>query len=185
MLTSQLEAIIAVNGMPEDRFERTEPTYSDTTTVSLSFGWFTPVYTRTLSDCVYGNPIGCIDRILLNRLEANVDYAARLFDEYAIGASGVSVRGVPWSVREYLYYADLLRIRNNITRIRNIGYIYPGTPKAPVINANGFPTYDAINAWEKCLLDMRNVLLDVKRINNRALGTFTLGTDYALQLLRR
>lgn len=185
MLTSQLEAIIAVNGMPEDQFERAEPIIPGNGTVSLSFGWFTPIYTRTLDDCVYGNPIGCIDIVLLNRLEANTDYLSRLCLEYHVLVDPQEPKDEVWQRTMYVYYADLLRIRNNITRLRNSGYIESSTPKAPLIAANGYPTYADINAWEKCLYDIRTLIKGSQTNLQRPLGTFSMSTKYWSQFIRR
>lgn len=185
MLTTQLEQIIAINGSPEERFERTEIVIPGGSTVSLSFGWWTPVYTRVRADCVYGNPIGCIDQVLLNRLEANVDFVSRLCEEYHIKFTGTTVKDATWTRVQYVYYNDLKRIRDNIKSLRDTGFIESSTPDVQLISANAFPNYLQINEWEKCLLDIRLLIAGSQTNLRRPLGTFSLSSSFGHQVIRR
>lgn len=190
MLPAQFEQIVVINGNPEERFSRTEIIISDVrkeppTTKELIFGWWRPIYNRTIANCAYGDPIGCIDQVLLNRLEANVDFLARLCEEYFIGVGAITIQDFAWKRNMYVYYADLERIRNNITALRATGYVESDTPTAPLISANGFPTFEEINNWEKCLFDIRALIAGAQNNLRRPLGTFSLSTNFGYQVIRR
>lgn len=190
MLPELLNKIIAINGAPEERFERTdvitnkgrrtEPTY-----LKLAFGWFQPIYWRTAADCVYGNPIGCIDSILLNRLEANIDFLTRVLDERNIYHHVTAITDTVWERKRYVAYDDLSRISTDITNLRISGYIESNTPIAPLISSGGFPNYRQINDWEKCLYDIRLLVRGADENLNRPLGTFSLSSTAGPQFIRR
>lgn len=190
MLPAQFEQIVVINGNPEERFSRTEVIISEVrkeppTTKELIFGWWRPIYNRTLANCVYGDPIGCIDQVLLNRLEANVDFLARLCEEYFIGVGETIIKDAAWRRNMYVYYNDLKRISDNINTLRSTGYIEADTPIAPLISADGFPTYIEINNWEKCLFDIRTLIAGAQNNLRRPLGTFSLSTNFGYQVIRR
>lgn len=184
MLTSKYLQVVEILGQPLEKFTRT--VLDDTQAyVECTFAWWAPVFTRTMDNCVYGDPIGCIDSVLLNRLEANTDYVARRLYEANITQGTRHTTDAVWQRHMYLFYADTLRIRDNIEAVRASGIINPDTPILDVLLADGTPLYTVINEWEKCLFDIK-VLLDGREENmQRRLGTFSLGTSFGLQLVRR
>lgn len=185
MLTSKYNNVVSILGPPDASFTRTETAVPSGAVTNMTFAWWMPVTNRTLNNCVYGDPIGCIDRVLMNRLEANADYVSRLFTEALIQCGTLSEVSTVWDRSMYVYYADLARIRNNIATLRATGIFEIDTPTPVLINANDFPTFDIINGWEKCLLDIKNLLDGMSTNLVRRLGTFTLSTTYGHQVIRR
>lgn len=185
MLTTKYVQVVDILGEPADKFERDEWDVAAAHNVSYTFAWWQPVFTRKLENCVYGDPIGCIDQVLLNRLESNTDYIARRLYEVNIKQGNRQPVDTVWQRQMYLFYADTLRIRKNIMAVRNSGIIDPSTPAPEILQSGGMPLYTVINDWEKCLFDIKQ-LLDGGEMNLiRRLGTFALSTNFYHQLIRR
>ena len=72
--------------------------------------WITPVFDRTLEDCVYGNPKGSLTVEVLQRIENNVLFIKQLFDELGISYNRDIQVKLDWHREEYLRISELRRI---------------------------------------------------------------------------
>lgn len=185
MLTSKYAQVVQILGEPTEKFERVEWDVATAQNVSYTFAWWKPVFNRTLANCVYGDPIGSIDQVFMNRIEANTDFISRLFYETCTYHDIMQFVDTVWTRELYLFYDDLLRIKSNIAALRASGYFNPDTPIPKEIAANGFPGYALINDWEKCLFDIYQLLKGGETNLVRRLGTFSLSESYYMQLIRR
>lgn len=158
MTENKYTAVVAILGQPAVTLFG-QPPYATTSDI---FAWWTPVIDRTLADCVYGNPKGCIDQVLLNRLEANTEYIKYKLDILNFISDRISKSGVVWIRNLYIKYSDIERIRSNIEKLRNSGIIFDGTPIPQKILGCECPGYELINEWECILYDI-NVMLDAVR----------------------
>lgn len=146
------------------------------------FAWWTPVTDRVLDDCVYGNSKGCIDSVLLNRLEADTDYIKYLLDEHHLKVSELQAVDTVWHRKLYLLYGEMERIRSNIETIRSSGIIETSTPIPQEVKGCDKPGYAIINEWERILYDMHSILIGIT-MGRRPLGTFNCGFAYTEQKL--
>lgn len=146
--------------------------------------WLTPVTDRKATDCVYGNPKGCISAEFLNRIETNVTFIVDYFESLHIAHSAVDAEIDKWSRMLYLKISEFNRIQQNIINLRTAGIIRPSTPTIVKSNAEEIPTYVLLNSMEQILFDIK-LLLDSVAYSERKLGTFTLGNNKLLQLIRR
>lgn len=185
MLTSKYQQVVSILGEPLEKFERTEWDVATAQMLSYTFAWWKPVFTRTLANCVYGDPIGSIDQVFMNRIEANTDFIDRLFLENVIYRQNASFVDTVWNRRMYVFFADLARIESNIESLRASGYFTPDTPIPKEIPANGFPGFSLINDWEKCLFDIYQLFKGGESNLVRRLGTFSLSENYFQQVIRR
>ena len=185
MLTSKYAQVVQILGAPAEKFERTEWDPEAGEYASYTFAWWKPVYNRTLANCVYGDPIGSIDQVFMNRIEADTEYLDRLLYEACIPHGAVDGVDLVWTRELYLFYDDLYRIKTNIAALRASGYFTPDTPIPKEVAANGYPGYALINDWEKCLFDIYQLLKGGGENLVRRLGTFSLGDNYYLQVFRR
>lgn len=146
------------------------------------FAWWTPVTDRVLDDCVYGNSKGCIDSVLLNRLEADTDYIKYLLDEHHLKVSELSTVDTVWHRKLYLLYGEMERIRSNIETIRSSSIIETSTPIPQEVKGCDKPGYAIINEWERIMYDMHSILIGIT-MGRRPLGTFNCGFAYTEQKL--
>ena len=146
------------------------------------FAWWTPVTDRVAADCIYGNSKGCIDSVLLNRLEADTEYITYLLDEHHLKVSELSTVDTVWHRKLYLLYGEMERIRSNIETIRNSGIIETSTPIPQEVKGCDKPGYVVINEWERILYDMYSILIGIT-MGRRPLGTFNCGFAYTEQKL--
>lgn len=154
MTENKYTAVVAILGKPDATLFG-QPPYAATSDI---FAWWTPVIDRTLSDCVYGNHKGCIDQVLLNRLEANTEYIKYKLDTLNFVSSRINKSSIVWLRNLYVKYSDIERIRSNIEKLRNSGIIFDGTPIPQKILGCERPGYELINEWERVLYDI-NVML--------------------------
>ena len=183
MRQTLFEHIVQVNGEPAKKV--VVPAVIDGEAVQLYYVWYTPVTDRVNTDCVYGNPKGCIDQVLLNRLEANTDfvqYLLQLLGQWHIPAT---ISEVAWQRQMYLYYEDVSRIQDNIAGLRASGVVSAGTPETVILEDSSLPTFEDINNWEECLLQLHNMLTATANLPQRRLNAFSLGESYLMQVLRR
>ena len=183
MRQTLFEHIVQVNGEPVKKV--VVPAVVDGEAVQLYYAWYTPVTDRVNTDCVYGNPKGCIDQVLLNRLEANTDfvqYLLQLLGQWHIPAT---ISEVAWQRQMYLYYEDVSRIQGNIAGLRASGVVSAGTPETVILEDSSLPTFEDINNWEECLLRLHNMLIATAKLPQRRLNAFSLGESYWMQVLRR
>ena len=185
MLTSKYAQVVQILGEPAEKFERVEWDVAAAQNISYTFAWWKPVFNRTLANCVYGDPIGSIDQVFMNRIESNTDFISRLLREALIKYGDTQFIDTIWTRELYLFYDDLLRIKDNIAALRASGYFNPDTPIPKEIAANGYPGYALINDWEKCLFDIYQLLKGGETNLVRRLGTFSLSESYYAQLIRR
>ena len=178
MTEDKYAAVVDLLG-PPDAVLSGQPPYAATTDV---FAWWTPVIDRTAADCVYGNPKGCIDQVLLNRLEANTEYIKYLLDVHHLKAGALSTVDTVWHRKLYVLYESMERIRSNIVTIRQSNIIEASTPEPTYLAAGSLPTYNAINDWERVLFDMYAILTGIS-LSSRPLGTFDCGMQYTAQQL--
>lgn len=178
MTEDKYAAVVDLLG-PPDAVLSGQPPYAATTDV---FAWWTPVIDRTAADCVYGNPKGCIDQVLLNRLESNTEYIKYLLDVHHLKAGALSIVDTVWHRKLYLLYGEMERIRSNIETIRSSGIIETSTPIPQEVKGCDKPGYVVINEWERILYDMRCILIGVTTAR-RPLGTFNCGFAYTEQKL--
>lgn len=175
MTSDKYIEVVSVLGQPDKQF-----TWTDELGVAHYCGWWTPIFHRTLANCVYADPIGCVDKILLNRLEADTDYLDILLRKQGYFCEGTSQVAFVWQREMYIYYADLLRIKDNIKKLRDLGFYDYTTTQPTEVAAEGVPTFEQINNWERCLYDTLATLTAVNEWP-RVLGTFKAGNDYQLQ----
>lgn len=183
MRQTLFEHIVQVNGEPAKKV--VVPAVIDGEVVQLYYVWYTPVTDRVNTDCVYGNPKGCIDQVLLNRLEANTDFVQYLLQLLGQWHVPATISEVAWQRQMYLYYEDVSRIQNNIAGLRASGVVSAGTPETVILEDVSLPTFEDINNWEECLLQLHNMLTATTNLPQRRLNAFSLGESYLMQVLRR
>ena len=176
MTSDKLSNVISVLGPPDAQF-----VWTDDWNTTHYCGWWAPIYTRTLANCVYGDPIGCIDKVLMNRLEANTDYLDIALRKQLYVHENTSQVATVWQREMYIHYSDMRRIKVNIQRLRESGFFDDTTTVMPTeIASEGIPTFEQINNWERCLYDTFDTLNAVNEWP-RVLGTFKAGNDYQRQ----
>lgn len=183
MRQTLFEHIVQVNGEPAKKV--VVPAVVDGEAVQLYYAWYTPVTDRVSTDCVYGNPKGCIDQILLNRLEANTDFVQYLLQLIGQWHVPATISEIAWQRQMYLYYEDVSRIQDNIAGLRASGVVSAGTPETVILEDSSLPTFEDINNWEECLLQLHNMLTATANLPQRRLNAFSLGEVYLMQVLRR
>lgn len=183
MLQTLFEHIVQVNGEPAKKV--VVPAVVDGEAVQLYYAWYTPVTDRVSTDCVYGNPKGCIDQVLLNRLEANTDFVQYLLQLIGQWRLPATITEIAWQRQMYLYYEDVSRIQDNIAGLRASGVVSAGTPETVILEDSSLPTFEDINNWEECLLQLHNMLTATANLPQRCLNAFSLGESYWMQVLRR
>lgn len=151
--------------------------------VDADDGWITPVTDRVLADCVYGNPKGCLDATTLNRIENNVRYISTLLATVQ-HASIPTDDKVDWDRTNYIYVRNYDRIKAKINALRDSGIINSNTPTIVLSELPWAVTYLELNAMEQILLDIKNKFSSLANMY-RISGTFSLGNDYVLQVIRR
>lgn len=175
MTSDKLTQVIAVLGSPDDQL-----VWTDDLGETHYCAWWSPIYNRTLANCVYGDPIGCIDKILMNRLEADTDFLDIALRKQLYYHEHTSQVSTVWQRTMYIHYSDMLRIKENIRKLRESGFFDSTTVMPTEIASEGVPTYSQINNWERILYDVYDTL---HAVNNwpRVLGTFSLGNNYHRQ----
>ena len=116
--------------------------------------WITPVFDRTLEDCVYGNQKGALTVEVLQRIENNVLYLKELFDELGIAYNRDIQIKLDWKRTDYFRIADLRRIERNIKHLRASKLISEDTPDFTLSIANTPLLYSHLNDMEKICLDL-------------------------------
>ena len=183
MRQTLFEHIVQVNGEPAKKV--VVPAVVDGEAVQLYYAWYTPITDRVSTDCVYGNPKGCIDQVLLNRLEANTDFVQYLLQLIGQWHLPATISEIAWQRQMYLYYEDVSRIQDNIAGLRASGVVSAGTPETVILEDSSLPTFEDINNWEECLLQLHNMLTATANLPQRRLNAFSLGEVYLMQVLRR
>lgn len=183
MQQTLFEHIVQVNGEPAKKV--VVPSVVDGEAVQLYYAWYTPITDRVSTDCVYGNPKGCIDQVLLNRLEANTDFVQYLLQLIGQWHLPANITEIAWQRQMYLYYEDVSRIQDNIAGLRASGVVSAGTPETVILEDSSLPTFEDINNWEECLLQLHNMLTATANLPQRRLNAFSLGESYLMQVLRR
>lgn len=178
MTADKYNEVVAILGTP-DEILAGQPPYAATNDI---FVWWTPVIDRTLADCVYGNPKGCIDSVVLNRIESDTEFIRYLLSIHHLHAGDLSSSDVVWHRKLYVLYESMERIRGNIMAIRQSNIIEADTPEPTYLAAGSLPTYTVINDWERVLFDMHAILTGIS-LSNRPLGTFDCGMSYIAQQL--
>ena len=178
MTEDKYTAVVAILGQPDATLQG-QPPYAAAGSV---FAWWAPVIDRTLADCVYGNPKGCIDSVVLNRIESDTEFIRYLLSIHHLHAGDLSSSDVVWHRKLYVLYESMERIRSNITAIRQSNIIEADTPEPAYLAAGSLPTYTVINGWERVLFDMYAILTGIS-LSSRPLGTFDCGMSYTAQQL--
>lgn len=105
----------------------------------------------------------------LNRIEKKQDELKKLFN--SIGYYNTQITNkTDWQYSDIFYKEDYERIINNENILREAFFIYKDTPNTPTISFG----YEDINALEKILVDLEQMITDVKS-NYRQCGTFNCG----------
>lgn len=139
--------------------------------------WWRPVFDRTLSDCVYGNHKGCIDRLVLNRIECNLRYIKyRLEQLFYFPAFYVS-KEFPWDRIHYFRRNNLNGIEQNIKNMQEAFTKRPDTPSIVLSAANSLLRYEQINLIEYSLYDI-NQLIDILYENSLYSNTCYSGENF-------
>ena len=178
MTEDKYTAVVAMLGQPDATLQG-QPPYAAADSI---FAWWTPVIDRTLADCVYGNPKGCIDAVVLNRIESDTEFIRYLLAIHHLYAGELSTSSVAWHRKLYLLYESMERIRSNIVAVRQSNIIEASTPEPTYLAAGSLPTYNVINDWERVLFDMYAILTGIP-LSSRPLGTFDCGMPYTAQQL--
>lgn len=145
--------------------------------------WWAPVVDRTLEDCVYGNPKGCLSAEVLTRIEADSDF---LF-WYALQLGYYTQDLYPmdsWDMTKYALWNKLENIRTNVRIVRSQGFLDIATPEPPALVVKAAVPHTTINDWEQVLLDTK-LCIDGATKLMRICGTFYAGDSYTLQIIRR
>ena len=116
--------------------------------------WITPVFDRTLEDCVYGNPKGSLTVEVLQRIENNVLFIKQLFDELGISYNRDIQVKLDWHREEYLRISELRRIERNIQHLRESRLISQDTPELALSVANMPLLYTHLNDMERICFDL-------------------------------
>lgn len=144
-------------------------------------GWLTPVTDRVAADCVYGNPKGCYDFRVANRIESNTQYIGELLLAIC-HTSYNNVYVTDWTRNSGYLLTDFNRLKKLIVSFRQSGIVRESTPE---ISLDVAPlSYTEINAMEQILLDVKTALPGLPYMY-RTLGTFTSSNNYVLQVIRR
>lgn len=108
--------------------------------------WQEPVYDRTAADVEAGVDKCYVNAALLNRIEGNTACLAELL--------GVTVTTRHWEATDFLTFAEMERILQNIQTVRDAYHTLPGTPELPAA-----PTtlYSGINAMEQVQWSMHEL----------------------------
>lgn len=159
MTEDKYNAVVAILGPPNEVLTG-QPPYA---TEQDIFAWWTPVIDRTLDDCVYGNPRGCIDQTLLNRLESDIDYIEYKLATLNFVADNIDKSDGVWTRQLYVLYSDMERIRSNLEILCNSGAVLADTPIPQKIHGCEQPGYELINEWERILYDIKAVLTAIER----------------------
>ena len=182
MTPSKYAACVAVLGEPAEYIDETPSELPEFN--GQVFAWWTPVFDRTLEDCVYGSQKGSLDAVFLNRVEANVDYLA--FRIAALHRPKIvwTAKSAAWTRQLYLFATDFNRIQQNILNLRTAGPLATDTPTFVLSNANVGVSHETANAMEKILYDMRKVLNSINS-RRRPLNGFVLSQNIGTQYVRR
>jgi hypothetical protein len=136
-----------------------ECTISMKAEVPVDWGyWYTPVVDRALSDCVYGNPKGCLSTTFLNRIECNTEYLKLYMDYLRIEFVWLVTAVDSWTRQIYLKVAELKRQQESLLKLRATGMIRPDTPLIVISTAESKLGYQLLNDMEKILLDIKGIL---------------------------
>ncbi len=124
--------------------------------------WQNPVYDRTLFDVQAKTAKAYINTADLNRIENNMLYIAQIFD--------CSINTKNWVDGEFVYIADLERIKNNLQVLLSA---YKLTPKSPDIPDLPYNLYSQWNDIEKIIYDIYSLF------NANKEAVFYCGEAYA------
>lgn len=116
--------------------------------------WITPVFDRTLADCVYGNQKGAITAEVLNRIENNVEYLRQLFEEYNISFNRDITTDTAWQRQRYFRISDLRRIELNVLKLRQSMLVEESTPTFTPSLEETFQIYTHYNDIERICQDL-------------------------------
>lgn len=116
--------------------------------------WITPVFDRTLADCVYGNQKGAITAEVLNRIENNVEYLRQLFEEYNISFNRDITTDTSWQRQRYFRISDLRRIELNVLKLRQSMLVEESTPTFTPSLEETFQVYTHYNDIERICQDL-------------------------------
>lgn len=121
--------------------------------------WWPPVFDRVLEDCVYGNHKGCIDRVLLNRLECNLRYVKYRLSVLSYFPYFFINTSFPWDRIHYYRQANMNGIEQSIKNMQYDFAKYPGLAEIVLSEAEHGISFSHINLIEYSLYDL-NYLID-------------------------
>lgn len=126
--------------------------------------WWPPIFDRVLEDCVYGNHKGCIDRVLLNRLECNMRYVKHRLNVLSYFPYFYNNAAFPWDRIHYYKQNSMNGIEQSIKNMQKDFAKYPGMSEIILSQADRAIDFNQINLLEYSLYDL-NYLIDVLYAN--------------------
>lgn len=151
MTAEQLAILTEQLGPPQDMFEYLT-SFPEVVEIAA---WWTPVFDRTILDCVYSNPKGSITFQTLNRIEADTEFLMQRFRQYWIWYDqSVFVQPAKWLRTLYFRISELNRIKQDIINIRKAKVVNIDTPMLTTGNAEDFQQYTTFNDMERILFDI-------------------------------
>ncbi len=108
--------------------------------------WQAPVFDRTAADVAAGADKCYFSAELLNRIEGNIEYLAKLF--------GVPVVAHTWAATDFLTLAQVQRILEGLAAVRDAYYAMPGSPNIPAPPAT---MWSDVNDIEKILWGIKEL----------------------------
>ena len=113
---------------------------------------------------------GTITINTLNRIESKQSELKNLFND--LGYWNVIVSTRSWANTDIFDIKNFQRIIENLSSLRKAFWVYSDTPETPYVSYH----YKNINALEKILFDLDNMIGDIKA-NYKICGTFECGEE--------
>lgn len=113
---------------------------------------------------------GTITINTLNRIETKQDKLKGLFND--MGYWNTQVINKEWNYTQIFDVVEFQRIIDNLSVLRNAFFVYKDTPNIPPVSYH----YNDINALEKILYDLDDMINDVKN-HYKECGTFECGEE--------
>lgn len=146
-------------------------------------GWIAPVFDRTAANVRYGDPKGALTATVLNRVEGNVDFLEKAFDEAHLPHEPIARQSDNWVRANYFRLENFNTIKANIEGLKKSDLFWTSTPSLSASIFGAGITWQEMNDIEKILYDIHQAWLGLNK-RTRVAGQFAAGGNTTRQFIR-